>query len=61
MTDKPRNDIGAVLGHPDDLKFRSSMTLFAAVTEAFIAVSRLPATSLDYYPQTNVVPSGSIH
>jgi uncharacterized protein (DUF1810 family) len=25
------NDIGAVLGHPDDLKFRSSMTLFAAV------------------------------
>jgi uncharacterized protein (DUF1810 family) len=28
----PHNDIGAVLGHPDDLKFRSSMTLFAAVT-----------------------------
>lgn len=26
----PGRDIGAVLGHPDDLKFHSSMTLFAA-------------------------------
>jgi len=23
-------DIGSILGHPDDLKFRSSLTLFAA-------------------------------
>ena len=30
MTDKPHKDITAALGHPDDLKFRSSMTLFAA-------------------------------
>lgn len=27
----PSRDIGAVLGRPDELKFRSSMTLFAAV------------------------------
>jgi uncharacterized protein (DUF1810 family) len=26
----PHQDIGAILGYPDDLKFRSSMTLFAA-------------------------------
>jgi len=27
----PSHDIGSVLAYPDDLKFRSSMTLFAAV------------------------------
>jgi uncharacterized protein (DUF1810 family) len=27
----PTHNIGAVLGHPDDLKFRSCMTLFDAV------------------------------
>jgi len=26
----PNRDIGSILGYPDDLKFRSSMTLFAA-------------------------------
>jgi uncharacterized protein (DUF1810 family) len=26
----PQGDIGTILGYPDDLKFRSSMTLFAA-------------------------------
>jgi len=26
----PGRDIGSILGYPDDLKFRSSMTLFAA-------------------------------
>ncbi len=27
----PRKDIGSIMGHPDDLKFRSCMTLFATV------------------------------
>jgi uncharacterized protein (DUF1810 family) len=27
----PHNDIGSIMGYPDDLKFRSCMTLFAAV------------------------------
>jgi uncharacterized protein (DUF1810 family) len=27
----PSRDIGSALAYPDDLKFRSSMTLFAAV------------------------------
>src|SRR5262245_15187618 len=26
----PHGDVSAILGYPDDLKFRSSMTLFAA-------------------------------
>jgi uncharacterized protein (DUF1810 family) len=30
MLASPRRDISAILGYPDDLKFRSSMTLFAA-------------------------------
>jgi uncharacterized protein (DUF1810 family) len=27
----PNHSIGSILGYPDDLKFKSSMTLFAAV------------------------------
>jgi uncharacterized protein (DUF1810 family) len=30
MLSLPNRGIGSILGHPDDLKFRSSMTLFAA-------------------------------
>ncbi len=30
MLSAPGRDIASILGHPDDLKFRSSMTLFAA-------------------------------
>ncbi|MGA2660961.1 MAG: DUF1810 family protein [Verrucomicrobiota bacterium] len=30
MLSVPNRSIGSILGHPDDLKFRSSMTLFAA-------------------------------
>lgn len=30
MLSVPGDDIGSILGFPDDLKFRSSMTLFAA-------------------------------
>jgi uncharacterized protein (DUF1810 family) len=30
----PHDDISAILGYPDDLKFRSCMTLFAAVAPA---------------------------
>jgi uncharacterized protein (DUF1810 family) len=30
MLATPHNDVRAILGYPDDLKFRSSMTLFAA-------------------------------
>jgi uncharacterized protein (DUF1810 family) len=29
MLAAPTNDIGSILSYPDDLKFRSSMTLFA--------------------------------
>jgi uncharacterized protein (DUF1810 family) len=32
VTAVPDRSIAAILGYPDDLKFRSSMTLFAAVT-----------------------------
>jgi uncharacterized protein (DUF1810 family) len=31
MLASPSRNIGSILGYPDDLKFRSSMTLFAAV------------------------------
>ncbi|MFN0017698.1 MAG: DUF1810 domain-containing protein [Pirellulaceae bacterium] len=31
MLNVSHDDIGAIMGYPDDLKFRSSMTLFAAV------------------------------
>ena len=31
MLAAPHRDIGSIMGYPDDLKFRSSMTLFAAV------------------------------
>jgi uncharacterized protein (DUF1810 family) len=31
MLSLPNRSIGSILGHPDDLKFRSSMTLFAVV------------------------------
>jgi uncharacterized protein (DUF1810 family) len=31
MLASPHRDIGAIMGYPDDLKFRSSMTLFAEV------------------------------
>lgn len=31
MLAAPRNDIGSIMGYPDDLKFRSCMTLFATV------------------------------
>jgi uncharacterized protein (DUF1810 family) len=31
MLAAPHRDIGAIMGYPDDLKFRSSMTLFAEV------------------------------
>lgn len=30
MLSSPKRDISSILGYPDDLKFRSSMTLFAA-------------------------------
>jgi uncharacterized protein (DUF1810 family) len=30
MVAAPHRDVSAILGYPDDLKFRSSMTLFAA-------------------------------
>lgn len=30
MLDSPKRDISEIMGYPDDLKFRSSMTLFAA-------------------------------
>jgi uncharacterized protein (DUF1810 family) len=30
MLDAPGNDVSSILGYPDDLKFRSCMTLFAA-------------------------------
>ena len=32
VNDWPGRPIGQILGHPDDLKFHSSMTLFAQVT-----------------------------
>jgi len=32
MLASPHRDISAILGYPDDLKFRSSMTLFAAAS-----------------------------
>ena len=32
VTQVPERSIAAILGYPDDLKFRSSMTLFASVT-----------------------------
>ncbi len=31
MLAAPRKDIGSIMGYPDDLKFRSCMTLFATV------------------------------
>ena len=31
MLATPHDDIGSIMGYPDDLKFRSCMTLFAAV------------------------------
>jgi uncharacterized protein (DUF1810 family) len=34
LLDVTGRDIGDILGYPDDLKFRSSMTLFAAVDGA---------------------------
>lgn len=34
LLDAAGTDIGDILGYPDDLKFRSSMTLFAAVDGA---------------------------
>lgn len=30
MLDSPKRDVSEIMGYPDDLKFRSSMTLFAA-------------------------------
>lgn len=34
VLDVKGRDIGDILGYPDDLKFRSSMTLFAALDDA---------------------------
>ena len=41
MVETPGNDATAILGSPDDLKFRSSMTLFAAVSDEPLFVRAL--------------------